>query len=56
MHLIEHLTDKTYSHTYQTVPYVQETFGLEYTVSGMKKWFHHNGFSLQTAERRSTQV
>ncbi len=25
--------------------YVKETFGLEYTVSGMNKWLHHNGFS-----------
>ncbi len=26
--LIEHLTEKTYSHTYQIVAYVKETFGL----------------------------
>ncbi|MGL0925951.1 helix-turn-helix domain-containing protein, partial [Vibrio vulnificus] len=32
MHLIEHLTEKTYSHTHQIVDYVKETFGLEYTV------------------------
>lgn len=38
MHLIEHLTEKTYSHTHQIVDCVKEAFGLEYTVSGMNKW------------------
>lgn len=47
MHLIEHLTEKTYSHTHQIIAYVKETFGLDYTVSGMKKWLHHNGFSYK---------
>ncbi|MDE1316074.1 IS630-like element ISVa15 family transposase [Vibrio aestuarianus] len=47
MHLIEHLTEKTYSHTHQIVAYVKETFGLDYTVSGMNKWLHHNGFSYK---------
>ncbi len=27
-HLIEHLTEKTYSHTHQIVSYVKEAFGL----------------------------
>ncbi|HIF9499501.1 TPA: IS630 family transposase, partial [Photobacterium damselae] len=47
MHLIEHLTEKTYSHTYQIVAYVKETFRLDYTVAGMNKWLHHNGFSYK---------
>ena len=46
-HLIEHLTENTYSHTHQIVSYVKETFGLDYTVSGMNKWLHHNGFSYK---------
>ncbi|MGD8110493.1 IS630 family transposase [Vibrio sp. TRT 17S01] len=46
-HLIEHLIEKTYSHTHQIVTYVEETFGLNYTVSGMNKWLHHNGFSYK---------
>ncbi len=47
MHLIEHLTEKTYFHTYQIVAYVKETFELDYTVVGMNKWLHHNGFSYK---------
>ncbi|WP_407072593.1 winged helix-turn-helix domain-containing protein [Photobacterium damselae] len=47
MHLNERLTKKTYSHTYQIVAYVKETFGLDYTVASMNKWLHHNGFSYK---------
>ncbi|CAM3190085.1 Winged helix-turn helix domain-containing protein [Vibrio rarus] len=46
-HLIEHLTEKTYSHTHQIIAYVKEAFGLDYTVSGMNTWLHHNGFSYK---------
>ncbi len=47
IHLIEHLTEKTYSHIHQIVDHVKGTFGFEYTVSGMNKWLHHNGFSFK---------
>ena len=47
MHLIEHLTENSYAHTHQIVTYVKEKFGLSYTVSGMNKWLHHNGFSYK---------
>ncbi|EPM7912098.1 IS630 family transposase, partial [Vibrio alginolyticus] len=47
MYLIEHLTENTYFHTHQIVAYVKETFDLDYTVSGMNKWLHHNGFSYK---------
>ncbi|BDU38861.1 hypothetical protein TUMSATVNIG3_33790 [Vibrio nigripulchritudo] len=47
MQLIEHLTEHTYAHTHQIVAYVQETFDLSYSVSGMNKWLHHNGFSYK---------
>ncbi|EMK0756594.1 IS630 family transposase [Vibrio rumoiensis] len=47
MALIEHLTDNTYFHTYQIVDYVQNQFQVTYTVAGMNKWLHHNGFSYK---------
>ncbi|GAK85906.1 mobile element protein [Vibrio ponticus] len=42
MQLIEHLTEKTYSHTYQIVAYVKDTFRLDYTVlaTSNRKAFH----------------
>ncbi|SUB90141.1 Uncharacterised protein [Photobacterium damselae] len=47
MYLIEHLTEKTYSYSYQVVAYVKDILGLNYAVSGMNKWLHHNGISYK---------
>ncbi|WP_089139009.1 IS630 family transposase [Vibrio rumoiensis] len=47
MSLIEHLTEHTYFHTHQIVDYVQSEFQVTYTVAGMNKWLHHNGFSYK---------
>ena len=47
MQLIEHLAEFTYFHTHQIVAYVEAEFGIRYTVSGMNKWLHHNGFSYK---------
>ncbi len=47
MALIERLTEVTYHHSHQIVAYVLEQFGVSYTVAGMNKWLHHNGFSYK---------
>ncbi len=47
MALIEHLTEHAYHHTHQIVAYVMEHFGVQYSVPGMNKWLHHNGFSYK---------
>ncbi|ARP40627.1 IS630 family transposase [Vibrio syngnathi] len=47
MQLIEHLAENTYFHTHQVVAYVEAEFGLLYSVAGMNKWLHHNGFSYK---------
>lgn len=47
MKLIEHLAEHTYFHTHQIVAYVEAEFGLRYSVAGMNKWLHHNGFSYK---------
>jgi transposase len=47
MQLIEHLVEHTYFHTHQIVVYVEAEFGLRYSVAGMNKWLHHNGFSYK---------
>lgn len=47
MELIEHLAEKTYFHTHQIVAYVEAEFGIRYSVAGMNKWLHHNGFSYK---------
>lgn len=45
--LIDHLCDVTYLHTHQIVAYIQETFEVEYTVSGLNKWLHQHQFSYK---------
>ena len=45
MALIEHLIEHTYHHTHQVIGYVMELFGVQYSIPGMNKWLHHNGFS-----------
>ena len=43
--IITHLTDVTYFHTYQICIYIEKTFDIKYSVPGLNKWLHNNGFS-----------
>ena len=45
--LIEHLTEVTYFHNHQICSYIKDKWGIEYTVSGLNKWLHHQGFSYK---------
>jgi transposase len=45
--LIDHLCDVTYLHTHQIVAYIEETFKVQYTVSGLNKWLHQHQFSYK---------
>ena len=45
--LITHLEENTYAHNHQIVLYIKENFGVNYTVSGLHKWLHRNGFSYK---------
>lgn len=48
--LIVHLEENTYAHNHQIVLYIKERFGVTYTVSGLHKWLHRNGFSYKKAK------
>jgi transposase len=50
--LIAHLTEQTYKSTESIIIYVNETYGVEYTVAGFNKWLHRNGFSYKKAKGR----
>ena len=50
--LVEHLEAHTYHHNHEIVLYVQEQYGVTYTVSGMHKWLHRNGFSYKKPKGR----
>jgi len=45
--LIQHLCDKTYLHQHQIVAYIKTTFGIDYSIPGLNKWLHKNGFSYK---------
>jgi len=45
--LINHLSDVTYLHQHQIINYIKITFDIEYTVPGINKWLHQNGFSYK---------
>ena len=48
--LITHLEENTYAHNHQIVFYIKEHFGVIYTVAGLHKWLHRNGFSYKKAK------
>lgn len=45
--LITHLEANIYAHNHQIVLYIKERFGVLYTVAGLHKWLHRNGFSYK---------
>lgn len=45
--LIAHLEEHTYAHNHQIVLYIKEHFGVTYTVAGLHKWLHRQGFSYK---------
>lgn len=45
--LVQHLTENTYHHSSEIIAYVFERFQIHYSVPGMNKWLHHNGFSYK---------
>lgn len=50
--LIAHLEEHTYAHNHQIVLYIKERFGVTYTVAGLHKWLHRNGFSYKQPKGR----
>jgi len=50
--LIAHLEEHTYHHNHEIVMYIKERYGVNYTVSGMHKWLHRNGFSYKKPKGR----
>ena len=45
--LIVHIEQTMYLKVLDICAYVKNTFGVEYTVTGLTKWLHHNGFSYK---------
>jgi transposase len=45
--IIQHLEEKLYTKVIDICAYVQATYRMSYTVSGMTKWLHQKGFSYK---------
>lgn len=45
--LIKHLEEVTYLYVKDICHYVKKTFGKTYSISGMTKWLHNNGFAYK---------
>ena len=45
--LIAHLSEKTYFHTHHICAYIKEKYNVTYSVAGLNKWLHRNGFSYK---------
>lgn len=45
--LIEHISAHTYAHTHQIVRYISERWNISYSVSGLNKWLHQQGFTYK---------
>ena len=50
--LVAHLEENLYHHTYDIVKYIKETFGIEYSVSGLNKLLHRHGFTYKKPKGR----
>ncbi len=54
--LVAHLEENLYHHNHQINDFIKETFDVEYTVSGLHKWLHRNGFSYKKPKGRPHKV
>ncbi len=50
--LTAHLEANLYHHNHQIILYVKEHYGVTYTIPGMHKWLHRNGFSYKKPKGR----
>lgn len=45
--LVKHLAQVTYLHTHQIYSYIKQIYDIVYSVLGLNKWLHKNGFSYK---------
>ncbi len=45
--LIVHLTEHTYTSQQEFITYIHHRWSIEYSVPGINKWLHKNGFSYK---------
>lgn len=45
--LIAHLTEHTYNTSYEISAYIEATYGVLFSIPGLNKWLHRQGFSYK---------
>jgi transposase len=45
--MLPYLSEITDVHTHQIVAYVLSVYAIQYSLSGMNKWLHQQGFSYK---------
>lgn len=45
--LISQLTDNLFHHTHEVIAFVARTWNIVFSVAGMNKWLHRNGFTYK---------
>ena len=50
--LVSHLTKHTYQSTESIIEHIKKTYQITYSVPGLNKWLHRNGFSYKKATGR----
>ena len=54
--LITHLEENLYHHNHQIVAFIKDTWNIVFTVSGLHKWLHRNGFSYKKPKGRPYKI
>ncbi|MCK5893604.1 MAG: winged helix-turn-helix domain-containing protein [Endozoicomonadaceae bacterium] len=49
--LIKHISEQTYTHIRQIVAYISVCWNVKYTLSGLKKWLHQQGFTYKKLKK-----
>jgi len=45
--LIGHLEEHTYHYVHEIIRFIEEQYSISYSIPGMNKWLHRNGFSYK---------
>lgn len=45
--VINHLSEITYFHMHEIREYIKNTYDVDYSIPGLQKWLHRNGFSYK---------
>ena len=54
--LINHLTQHLYHHAHDIAAYIEEKWSIQYSISGLNKWLHRQGFSYRKTKGRPYKV